>query len=521
LSQRIAFTSAVLLLINVLTATTGYLRELVLAHTFGAGTEMDAFYLSWGLILATHDLVFGAMLTATIVPILHRRDESGRDAVADPARFTLTMMVIVGICASSLAVVLRAALPNFLDILAPNMSLIVRADCLSLSTVLVALLPLNALVNLFVLTLNAQRHFILAGSVYLFTNVSFVVVLLLVLPLAGASSLSIASVAGPLIALLVLATQLARLGLLRPAKPDFSKRFFDLIWRQGRPILLTFGLGSSLGLLMVAHLMVRAYAANSGEGSVAALGYAFRLYEVPLSLFSNPAAVLMLPNIAIMYKVGSMTEISNVSRKTLFGGLVVLFPAAVVTWIAADFLVHILLQRGSFDQVATDLTAQALRGFAPAIVGEGIIVVFYRLFYAIHRPSRAVVVSGVALVVQAGLLAIFGNNGFVAIPLALSGGFLIGAMTLTYFMLRDVGVASIPSVSSMIRWLGCSAFGLATWRLGTLLWPSTMWSELLISVVFTVFYFAAILAAFAEYRRFLAILVSRFRLQLWGLFGSA
>lgn len=84
MSQRIALTSAVLFVITVLIAATGYLRELVLARTFGAGTEMDAFYFSWGLIQATHDLVFGATLTATIVPLLHRRDEGETKVASDP-----------------------------------------------------------------------------------------------------------------------------------------------------------------------------------------------------------------------------------------------------------------------------------------------------------------------------------------------------------------------------------------------------------------------------------------------------
>ena len=53
LSHRIALTSIVLLVINIVVAATGYLRELVLARTFGAGTEMDAFYFTLGLVQAT------------------------------------------------------------------------------------------------------------------------------------------------------------------------------------------------------------------------------------------------------------------------------------------------------------------------------------------------------------------------------------------------------------------------------------------------------------------------------------
>ena len=501
MSHRIALTSIVLLFINIVVAATGYLRELVLARTFGAGTEMDAFYFTLGLVQATHDLLFGAALTATVVPLLHRCEQGELRGDYDPARFTVTVAIMVGLLASALAIAIRVALPYLIDVLSPKLPLVVRAQCIALSNLLVWLLPLNALTNVCVLALNAHRRFILAGTVYLFINLAFVVVLLLIEPGAGVEGLSIASLAGPLFVLPILATSMARMGLLGLLRPDFSKKFFAPMWRQSRPILLTFGIGSSLGLLMVAHLIIRGFAGESGAGSIAALGYAFRLYEVPLSLIANPAAVLMLPGIAILYRAGSMVEIGKVGRQTLLGGLVVLFPAAVVTWISADLIVHVFLERGNFDAQAARLTADALRGFAPAIVGEGIIVVFYRVFYAIHRPSRAVIASCAALLSLLILLGLFGNLSFIAIPLALSGSFCIGAMTLVYFLWRDIGVGSLPSLAAISKWTGCAAIGIAAWKFADLYRPPAVWAEFTTVATFLLFYGSTILIMFRDYRR--------------------
>jgi putative peptidoglycan lipid II flippase len=400
------------------------------------------------------------------------------------------------------------------------MSVVVRAQCLTLSTVLVWLLPLNALTNVCVLVMNAYRRFILAASVYFFINVAFVIVLLLVEPVAGVNSLSIASLAGPLFALPILVASLARMGLLRRLRPDFSKKFFAPIWRQSRPILLTLGIGSSPALLMIAHLIIRGFAADSGAGSIAALGYAFRLYEVPLSLIANPAAVLMLPNIAIMYKDGRMADIREVSRQTLLAGLVVLFPAAVVTWIGADLIVHVFLERGNFGAEAARLTADALRGFAPAIVGEGVVVVFYRVFYAIHRPSRAVITSCAALLALVSLLILYGNLAFIAIPLSLSGGFLIGAMALVYLLVREIGMRTVPSLESLLKWAVCAFIGLATWKVAQNYRTTMVWSQLFEVLSFSFLYCAAILTVFADYRRLLLKVVNDFSLRMRQYFIS-
>ena len=433
------------------------------------------------------------------MPLFHRNEDNSH--TSDPARLVATFAVIVAISSSVIAIALRAGLPFIIDVLSPKMSTAVREDCFALSSALVWLLPLNALTNVCILALNAQRRFILAAAVYIIINVVFVVVVLVARPIIGLNSLSIATLAGPLLVLPLLAASLARLGLLRSLRPDFSKKFFVPFWRQSRSILLSFGIGSSLGLLMTMHLIIRGFAGSSGPGSIAALGYAFRLYEVPLSLIANPAAVLMLPNIAILYKAGNTLAIGNVCRSTLLAGLIVLFAAVALTWIGADLIVGVLLQRGSFGPDAAHLTAEALRGFAPAILGEGIVVVFYRVFYSIHKPNRAVIASGAALLGLVTLLLLFGGTAFVAIPLALSGGFLVGALTLVGFLVRDIGVGAVPDYRSMCKWAGCAVVGVAGWRFADHYKTQSNWSELVTGLAFMSCYCVAVFTLFPDYRQ--------------------
>jgi putative peptidoglycan lipid II flippase len=521
LSQRIAFTSALLVLITVVTAATGYLREVVLARTFGTGAVMDAFYFTWGLIQAIHDLLFGAILTATVVPLLHRRDGDEKVTSLDPPRFAVTVIVTVGLLAIIVAAALRGLLPYLLDVLVPKMSDEVRAQSIAISTILVWLLPLNALTNVCVFLLNAYQRFMLAGSVYIFFNVSFVIILLLA-PNSGADSVAIAAVAGPAVALPILGFALVRIGLLRPRMPHFNKEFFAPVWRQSKPILLTGGIGSSLGLLMVAHLIIRIFAAGNGEGAIAALGYAFRLYEVPLSLIANPAAVIMLPNIAILYKSGKTKEIGSVVREALLAGLVLLFAAAAVTWIESNLIVHLLLQRGNFGPEATRLTADALRGFSPAIVGEGIIVVFYRVFYAAHQPGITVFASGVALLVIAISLYLFGHSAFIAVPLSLSGGMCAGALAIIFGIKRNFGRDSMPSAAAVAKLAGCGLIALsACWGAGAQFDGGCVWNAVLTGSIFAVIYGAAVLTVFAQYREFLSSLIYRIAHRLRRFVGLA
>ena len=279
-------------------AATGYLRELVLASLFGAGAQTDAFYFSLALVLALHELVFAGVLGATIVPLLHGQSSGSPAAAPDRARLVVTAAAIVAFFGIFLSAALSILMPYLIPAAAPGMSEAVRALSIDFGTILIWSLPAGALTVLFTLVLNAHDRFALAGLAHVGNNILFVILLLSLRSHFGARALPIAALAGSLLTAAILAVYLVRLGLLRALRPDPSKAFFSAAWALSRPLLLSVGLGSAGGLLMASQLIIRAFGGNHGEGAIAALAYAYRLYQVPLSLVAYPAASMLLPVVA-------------------------------------------------------------------------------------------------------------------------------------------------------------------------------------------------------------------------------
>jgi putative peptidoglycan lipid II flippase len=460
---RMRVTSATLVLVTAGVTATGYVRELVLASLFGAGAEMDAFYFSLALVLAVHDLVFAGALGASIVPLLHARNVEVASSVVERARIVVTSTLLVLVVAGGLAIAMWAAMGPLIDLMAPRMSAQVRAETTAIATVLIWTLPAGALITLFTLVLNAHHRFALAAAVYLGNNLVFIVALAALAPALGARALPLAALAGPVLTLPPLIVALARLGLLRPVRPDLSRAFFQHFWRLARPLLLSLGIGSIGGLLMTSHLIIRAFAADFGEGAIAALGYAFRLYEVPLSLLANPAATLILPVVASFYAAGRFDEIGHTCRQLFLWGLIVLFPAAMVLWGGAELIVHALLQRGHFGAEAAQATAQALRAFAPALLMEATFVVFFRVFYALRLPNRTVMVSFVALASLVAFLTVVPKGIFFAVPLSLSAAFTVAAAVLVGLLVRHLGRQALPAWGQLGRWSIAAVLALAAW----------------------------------------------------------
>jgi putative peptidoglycan lipid II flippase len=508
LQARIRTTSATLFLVTAGITATGYLRELVLASLFGAGAEMDAFYFSLALVLAVHDLVFVAALGAAIVPLLHVHNVDSAASLAERARIVVTATLVVAAFSGLLSILLWIGMPQIVDALAPRMSEPVRAMSTAFGTVLAWSLPAGALTTLFTLVLNAHHRFALAALAYLANNVIFLAVLLLFAPSLGARVLPLAAMAGPILTVLVLAMQLTRLGLLRRVRPDLSRPFFQPFWRLSRMLLLSFGIGSTGGLLMSSQLIIRSFAADYGEGAIAALGYAFRLYYVPLSLIASPAATLALPMVASLYAAGRLRDIGQICRQVFLWGLIILFPAAIIAWGGADLIVHVFLRRGNFDAEAARITAEALRGFAPAMMMEATFVVFFRVFYALRMPNRTVVVALVALASLIVLLLLVPRMAFIEVPLCLSAAFTVATCVLVTFLVRILGWEALPDREQLMRWLASATLGVAAWKLVSL-YPADddVGSQLRALTVFLGAYFLSVGVLLPDCRRAASLLM--------------
>lgn len=457
-------------LVVFLTALTGFVREAVLAAHFGSGRETDAYFFAYGLVQLVHDVVFSGSLSASVIPLLRPLTlEKPWETLLVRARFVSTLAALVALGATLLALGGLFVFPALTGWFAPDMNDATRALTFSYGACLVWLLPANALLTLLTLVLHAHRRFRLAASVYLGGNVLFIFVLLFLAPVFGDLALPVASLAGPLAMVPLLARKVRRMGLLVRGAFDFSPAFFRSFFRLAGPSLATLGLGGIFGLVMAAHMMLRGYVAFFGAGGISATGYAFRLYEAPVSILVNPAATLVFPAAVGLWALGRQADFAALCRRILLWGLILVVPVALVTYAGAELVVWALLQRGSFDANAMAQTAEALRGFAPAIVFEAVLVVFFRLFYALERPYVPVVASTVALAGLAALLYGLGADSLYGVTVMLSSAFALAALVLVGEMRRSYGPAVWPDFSSLGRWgvammlAGGAAFLLDGW----------------------------------------------------------
>jgi putative peptidoglycan lipid II flippase len=466
LAANIKTSSLLVVLITAASAAAGYVREMIVAALYGAGPTIDAFFFSLALVQTLHDIVFIGILSATVIPLLTHEAQA---KAAAKAEFVLVATWTTGLGAALIAAIVRLFLPAIFEALRPHLSGLDHSLTLTFANMLIWLLPANALLTLFSFVLTSERKFFLAAVPFLGNHVLFVAALTTLGSIMGERALPAACFAGPIVILPIIILQLMKSRLLLSLWPHLSARLFKLAWHMSWPSLLSAGLGSSIGLVTASHLILRSFAAGEGQGAIAALGYAYKLYEVPLSLIVNPTAMIVFPVLATMYVNGQTAQFAALSRKVLTWGLIILFPIAVISFAGADVIVDLLLRRGRFDAADARATADALRGFAPAILFEAGIIIMFRIYYASRKPAIPVAVTILTLVSLIGLTQISAGHAFIdfpsALPLALSAAFALAALVLMGSLEGTFGSHVLPGAATLAGWAASAiiALGIGRW----------------------------------------------------------
>jgi putative peptidoglycan lipid II flippase len=240
--------------------------------------------------------------------------------------------------------------------------------------------------------------------------------------------------------------------------------------------LLTIGLPLAIAYALTATLGFtdRAVAARLGSGNVAALGYADRLFLLPIGFVLAALGPIVFGALVAGGSAGPRW-VAQRSQAQLRALTLAVVPLSLVFTALAAVLVELLFQSGEFGERSTDLTVDALDGFAIGIAAVAVSLVLFRMMQAIGQMRWIVTVSLVAVVLNIALsvagaawLGLFGVTlattfvalATVALQIVALGGTLGRAWTVGVWMGVGIPVALSCAISlAVVSALQAGAIG--------------------------------------------------------------
>jgi putative peptidoglycan lipid II flippase len=397
--SRLARDSLIVGAATILSRLLGFARDVLIARLLGAGPTADAFLAALRLPNLIRRVLGEGGLNAPFVPLyLVIKAERGEAAAKRFAGEAMSQLGLLLICFVVLAeifapwVVLGLA-GGFTD--APQ-TLTLAAFYTRLMLPFVLLTTLSALLAAL---LNAEGRFTIAALAPALMNTILLAALLIEL-FRGSDSHASATLLAACLSLTGLAhlvlilLRLRVVGLPRPNlrwSPDMTR-----LVRTGGATLLA----ASAAQLV---LLVSTQIASTEPGSVSALYYADRVFQLPLSFFGVAMGTVVLSAMA--------GEVSQANHDALLGralalGLALAVPAAAALFVLAEPIVSVLFENGLFGVADRERTAAALAAFACGLPFALAAKVFGQVYF-VRRQPRLPLIAGLAAVLVAALAGFF------------------------------------------------------------------------------------------------------------------
>ncbi|GAB3248708.1 murein biosynthesis integral membrane protein MurJ [Arthrobacter pigmenti] len=435
----------------------GFVRDIVIAAVYGAGTALDAYWVAQGLMNILLGLV-GYSMMRSVTPVVAREvaAEGGdcRGHRSFNVALTVTMVVlgagsvVMGILAGPVAGLIA---PGFDGEAAQLLEMLTRI--VLVATVVIAATDLLAALS------QAHGRFAWSSLQGVPFNVIMIAAAGLFGPHYGITALAVGFVVGSVARLVLQIPPLVSLGTkIRPGWNLGDPGFREIAWLVP-PMLV----GNAV--VNVNTLVDRAVASTLDEGAVSALAYGWRLVNLPETLIVAALLVPLYP--ALSAAANNPAEIRRMVGRGLSVTVTVLVPVCLVIAIAALPLVQLVFARGAFDSEDAAVTAAAVAWFTPGLLALGCRQVVVSTSYAVGDSKAPVVVAIGAMVINVtGDILLAPVLGVAGIALATSVSLLMAAAVNGWMLRYRYGGIDVSSVGALLVRAGSLAVVAAAAGLG-------------------------------------------------------
>jgi putative peptidoglycan lipid II flippase len=409
----------------------GLFRDVTIADRFGASLAYDAFLIAFFVPHMLRQLLAEGALSTAFVPLYAGLKASDQDADRFASNLLSLLMVFFPFVAA-LGVLLA---PWYVPFLASGFSPEKMALTVSLARWVFPFIVLVGFGAVFMGILNAHHRFFAASFAPVWFNVGMILGAVVLAPRWPGGGAVYGLAAGVLLG--GLGQMLSQLPSLRAARFRFRFHLTPLdptvrqLVRRMLPAVFV------LAVAQVNMMVDNKLASYLSDGSISALQYGMRLFQLPLGVLAVSIATALLPRLSVAQTEGDRGRFSAYFGDGLAAAAMVLLPAMAGLLLIGRDVVQLLFQHGSFSSIDTARTAGVLSYYAIGLVPYGWLYVQLRACYALGRTGLPLAAALFSVATNVALdLALVGPMKAEGLALATAAAGLVNAGVLL-FLLRD------------------------------------------------------------------------------------
>ncbi len=415
----------------------GLVREQFIAYIFGASGMTDAFYVAFRIPNMLRDLLAEGALSSAFIPNFLEAKKGSHQS----ARLLLwSLFVFLFILTFLLTSVIVTNSEWIISVVAPSF----KADpekfqtTVYLTQLIAPFIIFVSIAALFMGALNSMGAFFIPALSPAFFNVSMITSMLVLPSILRESGIPIiyTLAAGVLFGGFLQA--FVQLPLI------FKYKLGPVLFRQGfhtqtKKVIKLLGPGLIGFAATQVNLIVNTILATGTiVGAVSFLSYAFRLFQLPVGILSVSIGNSNLVHFSNAWRNGDKEDAGEYIKGSTHLSWLFILPATIITLTFAREIVHIIFERGKFDELSTLMTSKALYWYALGLPFYGLYKIFVPAFYTIEKQMIPVVASiGSILVNIVFCVALVPHYGFQVLALGTTVSVFLNSQLLIFLFIKN------------------------------------------------------------------------------------
>jgi putative peptidoglycan lipid II flippase len=359
-------------------------RDRLLAHTFGAGTELDLYYAAFRIPDLLFVLFASVLSVYVLLPFVAKRaTNEGSEEGAKIISQVFTLFIILYII---VALVLALGAPYYVPMVFPGL-----VEHTALLTILIQILLAQVFLlgvsNLCGVVTQISHRFVLYAVSPLFYNLGIILGIIVLYPVFGLVGAAIGVVIGALGHLLIQVPYVLKSKFRFGVTSNINWSLIRDIFTVSVPRALT------LSLNQIVLLIFAGIASTMAVGSVSVFQFAFNLQSVPLVIIGASYSVAAFPRLSTLLAEKQLVEFNRQLLTALRHIIFWSMPVIALVIVLRAQIVRVLLGSGQFDWNDTRLTAAILAVFVLSLVAQCILLLLIRAFYAGGRTVLPLIIT--------------------------------------------------------------------------------------------------------------------------------
>lgn len=489
-------TSFIIIFFNLIGRLMGFVREMLVASTFGSNMATDAYFAAitaTGLITA----LITVALSTTTIPILSKVESlEGKAGKINHTNNLLNATIIIGSVLVAVGILLSPLIVKILAIgfVGEQYELAVLLTIIGMPALL-----FKAIVGIYRGYLQSERMFFESAISDVSLNLVTILYLLFLSIPFGIKGLMIASVISVVPQFLIQIPSLKKAGYSYEWYLNVKDEYLVKLLHLVPPVL------AAVLIDDVNKIVDKTLASTLAPGSISALNYATKLESIIISVFVVSILTVVFPEISKRFSENNIEQLSRICSTGFNMIIIITIPATMWLIVLARPIIEIAFQRGQFDAIATEMTSIALVFYSFGLIAIALRVHFNNIYFAMQDTKTPMKNGGLAVILNLALsvaLVKFMQHAGLALATSLSS--ILATSLLGNGLRKKIGSVvkrdnALVIIKSLIISVLITAIGylLYYWFLGYL--PSGTLSKL-ISL------FSSFLISFSIYVFFLYIL---------------